>query len=105
MVICIGILQLVRAIFSLYILHFTFYILLAPSALKWAGEGRGKIAVAFFNPLSRYLIGWFFGVYFSHNPYRRDSVARSRLWTGEDHARLRTMRRKHGVPARRGFVS
>ena len=44
----VGILQLVHAIFSLYILHFTFYTLLGtprslhPSALKWAGEGRGK---------------------------------------------------------------
>ena len=36
----VGILQIVHAIFSLYILHFTFYTLLAPSALKWIGEGQ-----------------------------------------------------------------
>ena len=44
----VGILQLVHAIFSLYILHFTFYTLLGtprsrlPYALKWAGEGQGN---------------------------------------------------------------
>ena len=38
MAICIGVLQLVRVIFSLYILHFTFYTLLAPSALKWSDD-------------------------------------------------------------------
>ena len=36
----VDILQLVRVLFSLYILHFTFYTLLAPSALKWTGEGQ-----------------------------------------------------------------
>ena len=44
--------------------------------------------MAYFNPRARYLIGWFFGVYFSHNPYRRNSVARSRLWTGEEGKRV-----------------
>ena len=44
--------------------------------------------MAFFNSFARYLIGWFFGVYFSHNPYRRDSVARSRLLTGVEGKRV-----------------
>ena len=43
---CVDILQLVRSIFSLYILNFTFYTLLGtprsrlPYALKWASEGQ-----------------------------------------------------------------